>query len=75
MNSFAFCGFNPSQERLGATEGSRSQEINRNLTWVGWDDQSPTEGEGLFPDHRDSKRTGVVAGASVREPKFNIQGH
>lgn len=45
-----------------------------------WDGQSPTEGEGLFPDHRDSKRTGdkrteMVAGGRVRGPKFKIHGH
>lgn len=45
-----------------------------------WDGQSPTEGEGLFLDRRDSirtgnKRTGEVAGDSARKPKFKIHGH
>lgn len=45
-----------------------------------WDGQSPTEGEGLFPDHRNSKRTGdkrtgMVAGDRVRGPKFKFHGH
>lgn len=45
-----------------------------------WDGQSLPEGAGLFPDHRDSrrtgdKRTGEVADASVRKPKFKTHGH
>lgn len=45
-----------------------------------WDGQSLPEGAGLFPDHRDSKRTGDKrtgegAGASVRKPKFKTHGH
>lgn len=41
--------------------------------------QSPTEGEGLLPDHRDSKGQGTKdrggGSASMRKPKFKIHGH
>lgn len=45
---------------------------------VGW--SKSHRREGLFLDQRDSemtgdKRTGVVAGASMRKPKFKTHGH
>lgn len=41
--------------------GPRESEskIRRSQAWVEWDGQSPIEGEGLFLDQRDSKRTGT----------------
>lgn len=61
-------------------QGVREAEIRRSQAWVERDGQSPIEGEVLFLDQRDGKRAqtkkiGVVAGASGRKPAFKIHGH